>query len=55
MNMKYLIVISYMERRITKIIHQAKDEVFEDYESIYEVQASNLYDVKAPYIVWDLS
>ena len=35
--MKYLVVIYYLEKRITKILKSAKDQVFEDFESVYQV------------------
>ena len=33
--MKFLIVINYVERKIQKIINQAVDQVFEEYEALY--------------------
>jgi hypothetical protein len=35
--MKYLVVVSYLERRVGKILESARDKVFEDFESVFEV------------------
>lgn len=32
---KYLVIIYYLEKKITKILKASKDEVFEDHELIY--------------------
>lgn len=52
---KYLVVIHYMEMRIKRILKASKDEVFEDYELLYQVYATNLNDKSEPAIIWELS
>jgi len=32
---KFLVIINYIERKITKILNESIDQVFEEYESLY--------------------
>lgn len=53
--MKYLVIVYYLEKKIEKILKQAQDEVFEDFELIYQVQAHNLTNQKEEAIVWEMT
>lgn len=50
---KYLVIVSYLEKRIQSIMAQSKDEVFEDFESLFQVKGVNLSVNHS--IVWEMS
>lgn len=45
-NKKFLIIINYIERKITKILTESIDQVFEEYESLFQILANNLSNKK---------
>jgi hypothetical protein len=44
-----------MERKIAKILKQAVDQVFEEYEVLYQVVANNLTNKELEPITWEIS
>jgi hypothetical protein len=54
-NKKFLIIINFIERKITKILPEDVDQVFEEYESLYQILANNLNNKKEAPLIWELS
>ena len=52
---KFLVIINFIERKIRKILPVSIDQVFEEYESLYQVVANDLASKIDQPIVWELS
>jgi hypothetical protein len=52
--MKFLTLVYQVERKVTKIVRATEDNVFEEYEVLYQIQCINLNHKEEAPLVWEV-
>ncbi|KRX06964.1 hypothetical protein PPERSA_07127 [Pseudocohnilembus persalinus] len=52
---KYLVRVYLIERQVNKIISSSKDQVFQEYETCYQIDSMNLTDKKQSNLTWEIT